>query len=175
MMDLLLHIFVLVLLNVPISWKKVHGGVEAEWIGYWIDMARFELGISEKRAQWATRWLGDKATEGRLGKLREGLGCLQFITGAVEFLRPFLCPLYAWAAAGPKIARPKLPVMVVLSSGLASVKAMPCQWYSGRLSGRKKVACRHATCTTPQMTVSASAKLHHVKRWTFVFFIFHLF
>ena len=47
-LGILLHLFVLVILNVPLSWKKVHGGVEAEWIGYWVDVARFEMGISEK-------------------------------------------------------------------------------------------------------------------------------
>ena len=34
--------FVLVLINLPLSWKKVHGGTEAEWIGYWLDLGRFE-------------------------------------------------------------------------------------------------------------------------------------
>jgi hypothetical protein len=126
--------FVLVLLNVPLSWRKVHGGVEAEWIGYWLDIGRFELGISASRAAWASRWLADKSTEGRikLGELREGLGRLQFVTGAIEFLRPFLGPLYAWASAGPRYSRPKLPVMVILimkylSKELAVVRAMPCQ------------------------------------------------
>ena len=99
----------------------MRGGAEAEWIGYWLDMPRFEVGISELRAACCARWLGDKATEGRvaLGELREGLGRLQFATGAVEYLRPFLGPLYAWAAAGPRFAKPRLPVMVIL------IRAMP--------------------------------------------------
>ena len=80
------------------------------------------------------RWLNEKATEGRvkLGELREGLGRLQFIAGAIEYLRPFLGPLYAWAAAGPRFARPKLPIMVVLilkylAKELEDFHAMPCQ------------------------------------------------
>ena len=101
--SLLLHLYLLVILCVPLSWKKVRGGIEAEWIGYMLDVARFELGISAKRAAWASRWLRDKSVEGtvRLGELREALGRLQFITGAIEFFRPFLGPLYVWAAAGP--------------------------------------------------------------------------
>ena len=105
--DVLLHMFVLVVLNLPLSWKKVHGGVEAECIGYWLDMTRFELGISASRAGWAVRWLSDKATEGRvkLGELREGLG---------------------------RLSRSKLPIMVVLilkylAGELASFRTMPCQ------------------------------------------------
>ena len=59
---LLLHLFVLVILQVPLSWKKVRGGVEAERIGYWLDMPRFELGSSTSRAargprrSRASRW-----------------------------------------------------------------------------------------------------------------------
>ena len=131
---MLLHLYVLVVLNVPLSWAKVRGGTESEWIRYWLDVGRFELGISASMASWASRWLTDNAAEGRvkLGELREGLGRLQFVTGAIEFLRPFLGPLYAWASAGPRYARPKLPVMVVLimkylSKELLQVRAMPCQ------------------------------------------------
>ena len=74
------------------------------------------MGLSAARAALATRWLTDKAAEGRvrLGELREGLGRLQFIAGPVEYIRPFLGPLYAWASIRPKYARPQLPVMIVL-------------------------------------------------------------
>ena len=128
-----MHLYLLVILCAPLSWKKVRGGVEAEWIGYMLDVARFELGISAKRAAWASRWLRDKSVEGtvRLGELREALGRLQFITGAIEFFRPFLGPLYAWAAAGPKFSRPRLPIMVILimkylAEELLNMRSMPC-------------------------------------------------
>ena len=131
--SLLLHLFVLVILNVPLSWKKVRGGVEAEWIGYLLDLGRFELGVTASRAAWASKWLRDTATEGviKLSDLREGLGRLQFICGAIEFFRPFLGPLYAWSAAGPRYARPKLPVMIVLimkylAEEIGRVRMMPC-------------------------------------------------
>ena len=63
--------------------------------------------------------------------MQQGLGGLQFITGAVEFFRPFLGPLYAWASAGPRFSRPKLPIMAVpimryLAEELRNVSAMPC-------------------------------------------------
>jgi hypothetical protein len=113
---ILLFLLVLVVVRLPLSWKKVRGGEQIEWIGYALDMSRFRVGVTALRAAWATRWLTDKATEGRvrLGELREGLGRLQFVAGPVEYIRPFLGPLYAWASIGPKFARPKLPVMVVL-------------------------------------------------------------
>ena len=114
--NLLLMIFFQIVLGLPYAWHKFAGGVELEWVGYWVDVGRFELGISAARAAWASRWLSDKAAEGRvrLGELREGLGRLQFIAGPLEFLRPFLGPLYAWCAAGPRFAQPKLPALIVL-------------------------------------------------------------
>ena len=113
---LLLHLFTLLVVGVPLSWHKVSGGVQLDWIGYYLDVGRFEVGISATRAAWAVRWLEDKARERRvqLGELREGLGRLQFLAGPLEHLRPFLGPLYAWCCAGPRYLRPLLPVMVLI-------------------------------------------------------------
>ena len=113
---LILHLFILVLIGTPLAWHKLCGGVESEWVGYALDVGRFQIGISLLRAQWAVRWCGDKVRERRvrLGELREGLGRLQFLAGPLEHLRPFLGPLYAWSCAGARFARPKLPVMLLL-------------------------------------------------------------
>ena len=113
---LLMYLLTLILVKLPIAWKKLRGGSEAEWIGYVLDIKRFEVGVSASRAAWASRWLTDKAAEKtvRLGELREGLGRLQFLAGPVEYIRPFLGPLYAWASVGPRFARPRTPTMVVI-------------------------------------------------------------
>ena len=68
----------------------------------------------------------------RLGELREGLGRLQFLAGPMEYIRPFLGPLYAWASIGPRFARPRLPVMIVLimkylAEELRGTHMMPCE------------------------------------------------
>ena len=68
-----MRVFVVVVLNVRMSWAKFRGGVEAEWIGYLRDLGRFELGISLSRAAWAPRWLTEKVTEGMVN-LVKGLG-----------------------------------------------------------------------------------------------------
>ena len=81
-----------------------------------MDVSRFEIGVSEAGAAWAVQWLEAKARErkARLGEIREGLGRLQFVAGPLEHIRPFLGPLYAWCCAGPRHARPSLPVMILL-------------------------------------------------------------
>ena len=49
---LLLHLFILKVLGTPIQWAQVRGGVQFDWIGYWLDLGRFKLGVSEGRAAW---------------------------------------------------------------------------------------------------------------------------
>ena len=114
--NLLLHFFVLMIVGTPLAWHKVGGGLEVDWIGYYLDVGRFEVGINDARATWARRWLSDKIRERTvaLGELREGLGRLQFLAGPLEHLRPFLGPLYAWSCAGHRFLKPKLPVMLLL-------------------------------------------------------------
>ena len=51
--SLILHLLVLVVLSVHLAWHKVRGGMESEWIGYWLDLGRFELGVSTSLAAWA--------------------------------------------------------------------------------------------------------------------------
>ena len=41
---LLLFHLVIVLVRLPLSWHKVRGGKEVEWIGYLLDVGRFEMG-----------------------------------------------------------------------------------------------------------------------------------
>ena len=47
--DLLLHILVLGVVGTPLAWHKLHGGGTLEWIGYALDVGRFEIGGTEKR------------------------------------------------------------------------------------------------------------------------------
>ena len=98
------------------AWHKLKGGDQLEWIGYFVDLGRFQLGITEKRVQWAVRWIEDKIREGRvrLGEMREGLGRLQFVAGPLDHLRPFLGPIYGWVAAAPRYTRPQMPLMIRL-------------------------------------------------------------
>ena len=132
---ILFHLFVLEVLGTPFKWQKVRGGIQVDWIGYWIDIGRFEIGISQSRADWCVKWLTDKSRERRvrLGELREGLGRLVFVAGPLEHLRPLLGPLFAWASQGRnRHARPLLPAMLLLildfiASQLQSCRAIGCR------------------------------------------------
>ena len=113
---LMLHVFLLIVVNAPVAWHKVCGGIQTDLVGYSLDVGRFEIGISASRAAWVVRWLQDKGRERRvrLGELREGLGRLQFVAGPFEHLRLFLGQLYSWSCAGPRYARPAMPTMILL-------------------------------------------------------------
>ena len=90
--------------------------MQVEWVGYLLDYARFEMGITESRAMWCVQWLRDKVRERRvpLGELREGLGRLVFVSGPVEHIRPMLGPLFAWSSSGARFLKPRLPTMLMI-------------------------------------------------------------
>ena len=119
------------------KWSKVRGGLELEWVGYWLDYARFKMGISEARAIWVREWLDTKIRERRvaLGELKEALGRLVFVTGPLEHLRPMLGPLFKWASLGSRYARPRLPAMLLLLM----------EFLSRQLGQARTIGCREPT------------------------------
>lgn len=131
----LLALFLWVITGTPMSWAKCKGGLSCEWIGFWIDYQRFELGISEGRACWLIKW-GHRVVKDGLVQMRdfaEGLGRLGFCAGILEFYKPFLAPLYAWSAAAPLGAVLAVPPLVRLT----------LSWIIGQLeSGKRMTPCR---------------------------------
>ena len=35
---LMLHMFILAILNAPLAWHKVGGGIQSDWVGYYLDV-----------------------------------------------------------------------------------------------------------------------------------------
>ena len=105
-LDILLMILVWECFGTPIAWKKTKGGLQCDWLGYWLDFQRFQLGISEARAKWIHDWLARTVERGMsvIRVLREALGRLGFAAGVLEWHRPFLAPLYSWTSAAPPSA-----------------------------------------------------------------------
>jgi len=104
-------IFLWVALGVPFKWSKFRGGQQAEWIGFWLCLGEFRLGVSEKRAAWMRKWIARVLAEGfvEMRDFTAVLGRICFVMGALEYLRPFTAPLFAWAAAVGHDGRMRIP------------------------------------------------------------------
>ena len=106
----------LVTLGLPLSWSKCQGGTCVDWVGYRIDLEKWTVGINAKRTRWLTEWCEQALKDGsvRLADFRSVLGRFSFAFAAMEHLRPFLAPLYAWGAA-VNARSAQLPEAVALS------------------------------------------------------------
>jgi hypothetical protein len=147
---LLVVVFLMVCLGIPFTWDKFAGGLAYEWIGSALDLVRFEAGLAEKRRIWLVSWL-DGVLQKKIILVRhfaDVLGRLQYATLVLQYLRPFLGPLYAWASAVPAGACIPLPgaVSLILSFVLKMLKAGPAM-----------VACSH-TADTKTIAFRADAK-----------------
>ena len=132
--SMLLQLLVMYVAGIPIAWTKVRGGVEANFVGYALDVRHFEVGLSSSRASWLVDWLNKKVEDGRVdtGELRECLGRLSFAGGPILWIRPFLGPLYSWVAACPMHRLLPIPPMIKLVMRyvvniLEARRMIPCQ------------------------------------------------
>ena len=97
-MPLLLAMSIWIIFDYPIKWEKVKGGLQLDWIGYWLDWETFRVGISERRSRWLQDWVKHVIERGRCDRaeMDEVLGRWGFAARVLEDLRPFLGPLYSW-------------------------------------------------------------------------------
>ena len=104
------------LVGTPFSWKKFRGGLELDYVGFWTDYSRFQLGLSEKRAQWVVKVIdeveaADFLVSGRA--FTELLGRLGFSSQAVPWIRPLLGPLYVWDSVMSPHMTARVPLLVL--------------------------------------------------------------
>jgi hypothetical protein len=101
----------------PFSWHKTRGGLAMDWIGFYLDYSRFEIGISEARCLWIIKWIeGVTAAKAVMVKnITEGLGRLVYVTGVLPWMKPFLAPIFSWSSAAPEDAFLPLPPAVKLT------------------------------------------------------------
>ena len=115
-LTLIVSLLLWTLAGTPFAWRKLRGGLKGDWLGFWIDYEKFEVGISEKRGLWLLKWakriLSDRMVQ--ISAMTEGLGRLCYVSGVVEYYRPFLSPMFAWVAAAPAGAVLPVPPMVLL-------------------------------------------------------------
>ena len=126
---LLFWLFLLEVAEVPLSWKKVRGGMRVQWIGYTLDIENYTKGISRKKVQWFEDWVEKHTAAGGItGRdLKSALGRLSFVSGALQQIRPLLGPLYAWSAVlkGGTFAKFPDAVIVLLKFVLSQIKEEP--------------------------------------------------
>ena len=106
------------LLGTPFSYKKFHGGVECEFVGYWLSYRESAAGISSKRTRWVTDWIDSAEANnwyvtGR--RFAEFLGRLNFVSRVLTWVKPFLAPLYAFDAVLQKGTVARIPELVFVA------------------------------------------------------------
>ena len=69
------------------------------------------MGISESRANWLRDWLRERVREKTvdLKELQGVLGRMAFAMGPLDFLRPFIAPMYSWSSAVGTRGRMRVP------------------------------------------------------------------
>lgn len=100
------------MVGTPFSYKKFRGGFTMDYVGYWLDYGRFEIGISEKRTAWLVEFVNKLETDKWLVLVRryqEFHGRLGFASQVLPWIRPLLAPGYSWLAAVSKATTVKMP------------------------------------------------------------------
>ena len=136
---LLFWFFCMELWELPITWKKVAGGVESSWIGYQLDVGKYLRGIGPKKQKWVLEWIDSKLAEGGItGRPQIGPGeAISFVAGALRHVRPFLAPLFSWASTLAPGTYCKFPdaVQILLRYVQAEVRRSPMRKASRERTG----------------------------------------
>ena len=113
----------------PLSWKKTRGGFQYTWVGYEKSLKEWTLGISASRAAWADGWFTQLLDTRKVNttELREALGRIVFVYGALHYDQPFLAPLFAFLALHPPGVDRKLPLYALIV----------VRWLRARLRARR--------------------------------------
>ena len=113
---ILMWFFVFELLEVPVTWPKVRGGTEVNWIGYCLNIHTFHKGINASKREWIVQWITKKLELGGMvgRELKSVLGRLSFVAGALRHVRPFLAPLFSWSSSMAPGTFSRFPDAVVI-------------------------------------------------------------
>ena len=117
----------LMVVGTPFSWRKFQGGARAEWIGFQVDVAACELGMTEKRLRWARDWLERTVANKvvRVEEFRSALGRLAFMMSAFTHLKPLLGPLYSWVTAVDHCNTLQVPAAVLMILAFLKTTMVP--------------------------------------------------
>ena len=106
--------------GVPLSWNKTASGETVVWVGFELLHSTHHLGISQRRAEWFTKWAREVANSDQvhIGRFEESLGRIMFVVGALELERPFLGPLCRFMSLHPRSSVRRVPPYVRFSSAI---------------------------------------------------------
>ena len=109
--DLGVLVLILTSLGVPLKWSKFRGGQVVTWIGYEVDLKEHRVGITEVRAKWLRDWLRECVRQKTvdLADLLGVLGRMAFAMGPLDYMRPFISPIYSWSSAVGARGKARLP------------------------------------------------------------------
>ena len=140
------------MLDTPFRWPKFRGGVCLEFVGFYMDYCKFELGLSEKRTNWIVQWVEEARRNGGLVTHRsfiELVGRLVYASQVLVWLKPLMAPLHAWKStisAGTAALLPQSVSVILLF--VADMLKSGFNRTSGRspLRGRGQVFRTDAKC-----------------------------
>ena len=126
-----------------------------QWIGYQLDVEKFTKGISQRKVRWLMEWFEKyEKSGGILGRdMKSALGRFGFVAGALQHVRPFLGPMFAWSARLAPGTYAKFPdaIKIMMEYVLSQVKDCP-------MSAPKKVR-KH---TREAFRIDAKAEGDHI-------------
>ena len=107
----------------------------SDYVGFWMDYAKFEIGLSERRTSWLVNFIKEMAENDWLvsvKRFQEFHGRLGFSAQVLPWLRPLLSPGYAWLAAVGRTSTLRVPELLALTCIFIQEKF---------LKGLRKVPC----------------------------------
>eukprot|EP00971_Amphidinium_carterae_P166072 3291681-Amphidinium_carterae.1 len=113
---LLFQFLLMELLEMPVSWHKVRGGMQVPWIGYEIDFRAPAVGVSASKVAWIQKWFGERRRDPWVSssEFQAVLGRLCFVAGVLVHTRPLLGPLYAGCAVVTTMKQIRIPPVLIL-------------------------------------------------------------
>ena len=91
-----------IMVGSPFRWPKFRGGVCLDFVGFYMDYCKFEVGLSERRTAWIVDWVEEVQKNGGLVAHRsfvELVGRLVYAGQVLCWMKPFMAPLHAWKGA----------------------------------------------------------------------------
>ena len=86
-----------IMVGAPFGWPKFRGGVCLDFVGFYMDYCKFEVGLRERRTAWIVNWVEEAPRNGGLVAHRSFVELVGRLV--LCWMRPFMAPLHAWKGA----------------------------------------------------------------------------